>query len=136
LVGKAAGHGHGGVFFVLETGKVRKNMPCCPILAGENFASPISKSVLCLGHPAKNKTLLMELPKPETQNQAPAWLDDLQKNSWEPEVIISGIALAFIFAFPAQLLAIGLQNFRPQLFCHLPDFSWHRPCHRSLGRCR
>ncbi len=31
------------------------------------------------------------------------WLEHLQKNSWEPEVIISGIVLAFIFAFPHQL---------------------------------
>ena len=51
----------------------------------------------------------MELPKPETQNQAPVWLDDMQKNSWEPEVIISGIALAFIFAFPAQIYVFGVR---------------------------
>jgi hypothetical protein len=31
------------------------------------------------------------------------WLDDLQKKSWEPEVIISSIALAFIFIFPSHI---------------------------------
>jgi hypothetical protein len=32
-----------------------------------------------------------------------AWIKNLQRNSWEPEVIISGLSLAFIFAFPAQV---------------------------------
>ncbi len=32
----------------------------------------------------------------------PRWLRRLQKGSWEPEVLISGIALAFIFAFPTR----------------------------------
>jgi hypothetical protein len=31
------------------------------------------------------------------------WLEHLQKNSWEPEVIISGISLAFLFVIPSQL---------------------------------
>lgn len=33
----------------------------------------------------------------------PKWLKSLQENSWEPEIIISGLSLAFIFAFPAAL---------------------------------
>ena len=31
------------------------------------------------------------------------WLENLQRNSWEPEVIISGIILAFLFAFPSKI---------------------------------
>ena len=31
------------------------------------------------------------------------WLENLQRNSWEPEVIISGITLAFLFIFPAKI---------------------------------
>lgn len=31
------------------------------------------------------------------------WLEHLQRNSWEPEVIISGITLAFLFAVPARV---------------------------------
>lgn len=30
------------------------------------------------------------------------WLENLHRNSWEPEVIISGITLAFIFIFPSK----------------------------------
>lgn len=37
------------------------------------------------------------------ENENRTWLQHLQRNSWEPEVIISGIVLAFIFAFPHQL---------------------------------
>jgi len=33
----------------------------------------------------------------------PKWLKRLQENSWEPEILISGLSLAFIFAFPAAL---------------------------------
>jgi hypothetical protein len=52
----------------------------------------------------------MEQPKSETPPaQGADWLDDLQKHSWEPEVIISGIALAFIFAFPAQIFDFGVR---------------------------
>ncbi len=36
-----------------------------------------------------------------------SWLRDLQKRSWEPEVIISGLTLAFIFAFPAQVYELS-----------------------------
>ncbi|MFN3997473.1 hypothetical protein [Algoriphagus sp.] len=31
------------------------------------------------------------------------WLENLQKNSWEPEVIISGISLAVLFIIPSRL---------------------------------
>jgi hypothetical protein len=31
------------------------------------------------------------------------WLEHLQRNSWEPEVIISGITLAFLFSVPDQV---------------------------------
>ncbi len=31
------------------------------------------------------------------------WLENLQRNSWEPEVLISGITLAFLFAFPSKI---------------------------------
>lgn len=31
------------------------------------------------------------------------WLEHLQRNSWEPEVIISGITLAFLFAVPSKV---------------------------------
>lgn len=45
-----------------------------------------------------NKTNEAEDPAEELM-----WLKNLQRNSWEPEVIISGLSLAFIFAFPAQV---------------------------------
>ncbi len=35
------------------------------------------------------------------------WLENLQRNSWEPEVIISGIILAFLFAFPSKIYAFA-----------------------------
>ena len=31
------------------------------------------------------------------------WLENLQRNSWDPEVIISGIILAFLFIFPSKV---------------------------------
>jgi hypothetical protein len=37
------------------------------------------------------------------KQQDMTWLEHLQKNSWEPEVIISGISLAFLFVIPSQL---------------------------------
>lgn len=36
------------------------------------------------------------------------WLEHLQKNSWEPEVIISGISLAFLFVIPSRLLEYSI----------------------------
>lgn len=44
-----------------------------------------------------------ETPNPEDSSEELIWIKNLQRNSWEPEVIISGISLAFIFAFPAQI---------------------------------
>ncbi len=35
------------------------------------------------------------------------WLENLQRNSWEPEVIISGITLAFLFAFPQKIYSFS-----------------------------
>lgn len=42
------------------------------------------------------------------------WLENLQRNSWEPEVIISGITLAFLFVFPSKIYtfsAMLIQDF-------------------------
>ncbi|GMQ31379.1 hypothetical protein Aconfl_40230 [Algoriphagus confluentis] len=36
------------------------------------------------------------------------WLEHLQKNSWEPEVIISGISLAFLFVIPSRLFEFSV----------------------------
>lgn len=44
-----------------------------------------------------------ETTKSEDNSEELTWLKNLQRNSWEPEVIISGLSLAFIFAFPAQV---------------------------------
>ena len=46
---------------------------------------------------------------PENDSEELAWIKNLQRNSWEPEVIISGISLAFIFAFPAQVFEFGVK---------------------------
>lgn len=35
------------------------------------------------------------------------WLEHLQRNSWEPEVIISGIILAFLFVFPTKIYELS-----------------------------
>ncbi|UZD21443.1 hypothetical protein PBT90_18170 [Algoriphagus halophytocola] len=39
----------------------------------------------------------------ERKQEELTWLENLQLNSWEPEVIISGITLAFLFVFPAKI---------------------------------
>lgn len=36
------------------------------------------------------------------------WLEHLQRNSWEPEVIISGISLAFLFIIPSRLFEYSI----------------------------
>ncbi|OOG70527.1 hypothetical protein [Algoriphagus sp. A40] len=36
------------------------------------------------------------------------WLEHLQRNSWEPEVIISGISLAFLFVIPSRLFEFSV----------------------------
>ena len=35
-------------------------------------------------------------------------LEDLQGNNWEPQVIISGLALAFLFVIPSRLFDISV----------------------------
>jgi hypothetical protein len=44
----------------------------------------------------------------QIEEEDSSWLRNLQKNSWEPEVIISGISLAFIFAFPAEVYKFAI----------------------------
>lgn len=36
------------------------------------------------------------------------WLEHLQRNSWEPEVIISGISLAVLFVIPSRLFDVSI----------------------------
>ncbi|WP_296701793.1 hypothetical protein [Algoriphagus sp.] len=43
----------------------------------------------------------------ERRQEQLTWLENLQRNSWEPEVIISGITLAFLFAFPSKIYAFS-----------------------------
>lgn len=43
----------------------------------------------------------------EKKQEELSWLENLQRNSWEPEVIISGITLAFLFAFPSKIYAFS-----------------------------
>lgn len=43
----------------------------------------------------------------ERKQEQLTWLENLQRNSWEPEVIISGITLAFLFAFPSKIYAFS-----------------------------
>lgn len=50
----------------------------------------------------------MTSPQPLLPEEDLSWLRQLQKNSWEPEVIISGITLAIIFAFPAELYGFAI----------------------------
>jgi hypothetical protein len=42
------------------------------------------------------------------KQQEMTWLEHLQKNSWEPEVIISGISLAVLFVIPSTLFDISV----------------------------
>jgi hypothetical protein len=51
----------------------------------------------------------MDTTTNDEQKQDLAWLENLQKHSWEPEVIISGIILAFIFAFPAKVYEFAVR---------------------------
>lgn len=46
-------------------------------------------------------------PEVEKKQDELTWLENLQRNSWEPEVIISGIILAFLFAFPSKIYAFS-----------------------------
>jgi hypothetical protein len=42
----------------------------------------------------------------EKENMDLSWFKKLQKNSWNPEVIISGLTLAFILAFPGIYMSL------------------------------
>lgn len=44
----------------------------------------------------------------DKRQQELTWLEHLQKNSWEPEVIISGITLAVLFIIPSRLFEISV----------------------------
>lgn len=46
--------------------------------------------------------------KPIKKQQDLTWLENLQKNSWEPEVIISGITLAFLFVMPSRFFDMAV----------------------------
>jgi hypothetical protein len=46
--------------------------------------------------------------KPIKKQQDLTWLENLQKNSWEPEVIISGIILAFLFVIPSRFFELSV----------------------------
>lgn len=54
------------------------------------------------------------------KQQELTWLENLQKNSWEPEVIISGISLAFLFVIPARLLEFSIVLIQDYGLEHLP----------------
>jgi len=45
----------------------------------------------------------MENVEPKNE-KAPEWLQDLQNKSWEPEIIISGLSLTFLFLLPEKVL--------------------------------
>ena len=47
-------------------------------------------------------------PQTNKKQQDLTWLEHLQKNSWEPEVIISGITLAVLFIIPSRLFDISV----------------------------
>lgn len=49
----------------------------------------------------------MEEPEIKKQQDL-TWLEHLQRNSWEPEVIISGISLAVLFVIPSRLLQYSI----------------------------
>jgi hypothetical protein len=51
----------------------------------------------------KEKTMEEKNPDTDRKQEQLTWLENLQRNSWEPEVIISGITLAFLFVFPAKI---------------------------------
>lgn len=49
-----------------------------------------------------------------------SWLEHLQRNSWEPEVIISGISLAFLFVIPSRLLEYSIILIQDYGLEHIP----------------
>ena len=48
------------------------------------------------------------------------WLEHLQKNSWEPEVIISGISLAVLFIIPSSLFDYSIIMIQDYGLEHIP----------------
>jgi hypothetical protein len=55
----------------------------------------------------KEKTMEEKNPDTDRKQEELTWLENLQRNSGEPEVIISGITLAFLFAFPSKIYAFS-----------------------------
>jgi len=60
-----------------------------------------------LGWTTKEKIMEEKNQDIERKQEQLTWLENLQRNSWEPEVIISGITLAFLFAFPSKIYAFA-----------------------------
>jgi hypothetical protein len=48
------------------------------------------------------------------------WLENLQKNSWEPEVIVSGISLAVLFIIPSSLFDYSILMIQDYGLEHIP----------------
>lgn len=43
------------------------------------------------------------MSQPEEINTTPAWLEETQNRSWEPEILISGLTLTSLFIFPVPM---------------------------------
>jgi len=52
---------------------------------------------------AKDQLMVENKLDSDRKQEQLTWLENLQRNSWEPEVIISGITLAFLFIFPSKI---------------------------------
>lgn len=61
----------------------------------------------------------MEMEDMEKQKDL-TWLEHLQKNSWEPEVIISGISLAVLFIIPSSLFEYSIIMIQDYGLEHIP----------------
>jgi hypothetical protein len=51
----------------------------------------------------------INLPEVDKRANTPEWLKRLQDNSWEPEIFISGILLAFIFTVPTHVYQFAVK---------------------------
>jgi hypothetical protein len=58
--------------------------------------------------------------EPIKKQQDLTWLEHLQKNSWEPEVIISGIILAFLFVIPSRFFELSVILIQDYGLEHIP----------------
>lgn len=58
--------------------------------------------------------------EPIKKQQDLTWLEHLQKNSWEPEVIISGIILAFLFVIPSRFFELSVVLIQDYGLEHIP----------------